>query len=219
MASAATTPDVKVRFDAENDTSVKSAVQQLVQELQNLKNKQTEVAGSADNMGNAERRAASSMGEARGAAKLLSEEAGIKLNRHLSNIIANSQVLGPLMEAAFPIAAAVGFAEVIADGAKKLSDLIADTFIFTDEMKNLQKANLEANKEIAKTAEHIKELKKESETIGLSGVAKDAVELRQLADEIDKVQAKISAYSNQHGAARLGILDGTGKASSRSSRN
>jgi hypothetical protein len=44
MASAVQTPDVKVKFSAEDDTSVKGAVQQLVQELQNLKNKQTKSA-------------------------------------------------------------------------------------------------------------------------------------------------------------------------------
>lgn len=60
--------------------------------------------------------------EARGAAALLSEEVGVRLNRHLQSAIASSQLLGPLLQGAFSIVAVVGFLEV----AKGIYDRLTD---------------------------------------------------------------------------------------------
>lgn len=53
-----------------------------------------------------------SFNEAKSAAALLGEETGVHLNRHLRSVLAGSQLLGPVLKAAFPIAAALGFIEI-----------------------------------------------------------------------------------------------------------
>jgi hypothetical protein len=163
-------------------------------------------------MSAAEAGAGRSMREAREGARLLSEETGVHLNRGLTGIIARSSTLGPILNAAFPVAAAIGFGEVIIGTAEKFSTLIADTFIFTDAMKAAYKAQVDINGEIAKRAEHIKALDKAYALIGLKGTDREVAELRQMGVEIDKVQKQISEFENKRGAARLGIL-GTGGAS------
>jgi hypothetical protein len=55
-----------------------------------------------------------SMREARGAAMLLNEEVGAKMSRHLGNVLASSQLIGPALTAMFPLVAAIGFAEIAA---------------------------------------------------------------------------------------------------------
>jgi hypothetical protein len=192
MASSAA-PDIRVRFAAEGEAGVTAAIQALTVQLAQLNKQQQTTAASAKQLANAEEEVAYSAQEARGAAKLLGEETGVNLNRHLASVLANSKVLGPLLEAAFPVAAAIGFIEVIAHAAEKLSEFIADTFIFTDEMKEIAKAGAEADKVIAANAAHVEQLKKAYALIGLSGVAKDMEELRQKTVELDKAEADLRA--------------------------
>lgn len=143
----ATPPNVTVTLTAE-DRGVSQAIQALTQQLQELSVKQREVAATANEASSAEEGMAESMHEARGAAALLGEEVGIKLNRHLRGVLASSETLGPILAAAFPVVAAIGFAEVIAHATEKLTEWISETFIFTKEMKELDAALKSANKEI-----------------------------------------------------------------------
>jgi hypothetical protein len=64
--------------------------------------------------------------EARGSAALLGEEVGVKLNRHLRNVLASSSLIGPALEAAFPIAAAIGFGTVMFEAGKKIYAAFTD---------------------------------------------------------------------------------------------
>ncbi len=204
-------PEIKVKITGE-DTGVSAAIKELGLQLQQLKRTQDETGSSARRMGDAEVSAGHSMGEARGAAKLLSEEVGVKLNRHLAGVLASSSTLGPILNAAFPVAAAIGFGEVIAGFAEKFSTLIADTFIYTDAMKEAYKAEVQINNEIAKRAAHIEALGKAYELIGLKGADRQIAELQQIGKEIEKVQKTISDFDSKRGAARLGILGSGGNA-------
>jgi hypothetical protein len=105
-------------------------------------------AAAARGAAGAEEVHAVSMHEAKGAAALLGEEVGLKLNRHLRGVLASSEMLGPVLEAAFPIAAAIGFFEVISKGAEKLSEMISDWLIYTEEMKKAYAAELALNKQL-----------------------------------------------------------------------
>jgi hypothetical protein len=194
MADAA--PEIKVKLTAE-DTGVAAAIKELGAQLKTLKKQEDETAQSARNMGEGHKVAAAEMHEARGAAKLLSEELGIGLNRHLAGVLASSEALGPLLSAAFPIAAAIGFFEVIKQGAEKFSELIADTFIFTEEMKEAYKHQVEVNTEIDKSVKHTKTLKDDFELIGLTGVQKDIVLLRRLSDQISATQEEYTDLRNK----------------------
>lgn len=205
---SAPAPEIKVKITGE-DTGVSAAIRELSLQLNQLKRTQDETGTSAQRMGDAEAGAGRSMREAREGARLLSEETGVHLNRGLTGIIARSQTLGPILNAAFPVAAAIGFGEVIIGTAEKFSTLIADTFIFTDAMKAAYKAQVDINTEIAKRAQHVQELDKAYALIGLKGTAREVVELQQMGKEIDKVQKQISDFENKRGAARVGAL-GTG---------
>jgi len=206
--SSTPAPEIRVKITGE-DTGVSAAIKELSLQLQQLKRTQDETGNSAQRMGAAEAGAGRSMREAREGARLLSEETGVHLSRSLTGVIARSSTLGPLLNAAFPVAAALGFGEVIAGVAEKVSTLIADTFIYTDAMKEVYRAEIQINNEIGKRAAHVEALGKAYELIGLKGADRQIAELRQLGTEIDKVQKTISDADSKRGAARLGVL-GTG---------
>jgi len=202
-------PEIKVKLTGE-DTGVSAAIKELSTQLQQLKRTQDDASTSASRLGAAERGAGSSMREAREGARLLSEETGVHLSRGLVSVISRSQVLGPLISAAFPIAAAIGFGEVLVQAAEKFSTMIADTFIFTAAMKQAYASQVAVNQEIAKLAADNKKLDEEAALFGLKGSEREIAQIRKKGDEIKKVQDQINAFENQRGAARLGLPTATG---------
>src|ERR1700722_18090226 len=181
-------PEIKVKITGE-DTGVSAAIKALSLQLQELKRTQDDAGSSARKMGDAEAGAGRSMREAREGAKLLSEEMGVHLNRGLTGVLARSSALGPILNAAFPVAAAIGFGEVIVSGTEKLTALIASTFIYTEAMQAEYAAQVQANKEIEKANEKIGELKKAYDLIGLSGSDLGRAKLVELKKEIDAATA------------------------------
>src|ERR1700683_5071881 len=147
---SAPAPEIKVKITGE-DTGVSAAIKELSAQLQQLKRTQDETGSSAKNLGAAEAGAGRSMREAREGAKLLSEEMGVHLNRGLTGVLARSTTLGPILNAAFPVAAAIGFGEVIVSGTEKLTALVASTFIYTEAMQAEYSAQVQANKEDRKS--------------------------------------------------------------------
>jgi hypothetical protein len=182
-------PDIRVRLTAE-DTGVSAAIKELSVQLQDLKRQDDATARSADGMASSFMRASGSMREARGSARLLSADLGVGLNRELASTLARSATLGPILAAAFPVVAAIGFFEVIKHGAEELATLISDTFIYTKAEKAAYEALVQGNKELAKSVEHTKTLKEEFELIGVTGIAKDTILLQRMSDELLKVQQK-----------------------------
>ena len=178
-------PEIKVKITGE-DTGVSAAIKELGLQLQQLKRTQDETGSSARRMGDAEAGAGNSMREAREGARLLSEETGVHLSRGLTGVLARSSALGPILNAAFPVAAAIGFAEVIASAAEKFSSLIASTFIYTEAMQKEYALQVQTNNEIQKGNEKIAQLKKAYDLIGLSGSARGSVLARQAKDDVDE---------------------------------
>jgi hypothetical protein len=76
-----------------------------------------------------------SMGEARGEVRLLGEEFGIHLPRHVSNFVAQLPGVGEAMSAAFSATAILFIAQALAQATDKLSNFIGNTLIFTDAMR------------------------------------------------------------------------------------
>lgn len=200
-------PEIKVRLTAE-DAGVSAAIKELSVQLQDLKRQDDQTARSADGMAASFGRAGGSMREARGAARLLSADLGVGLNRELASTLARSATLGPILSAAFPIVAAIGFFEVLKNGAEQLSTLISDTFIFTKAMKDAYAALQAGNKEIEKSVEHTKTLKDEFELIGVTGIAKDTILLQRLSDQIDETKKKQGAAEGVISLSRDPILGG-----------
>ena len=69
-----------------------------------------------------------------------------------------SKTLGIDLGLAFSPAEIIAFAQVIAEVADKLSKLIADTYIYTDAMKEEDKALASANKSLEASAARVKAL-------------------------------------------------------------
>src|ERR1019366_4788754 len=98
--SSTPAPEIKVRITGE-DTGVSAAIKELSLQLQQLKRTQDDTGSSAQKMGAAEAGAGRSMREAREGARMLSEETGVHLSRSLTGVISRSEVLGPILNAAF----------------------------------------------------------------------------------------------------------------------
>src|SRR5260370_14497628 len=196
MADAA--PEIKVRLTAEG-TGVAAASKELGNQLKPLKRQEDETTQST-------RRFGESTTEARGAAKLLAEDLDLKLNRHLAGVLANSASLGPILSAAFPVAAAIGFFEVIKGGAEKFAELISDTFIFTEDQKKLRDELVKTNSEIVKFEEKHKRLQKEITLVGLDQVSADKLK-KEWADKDLATGAQQVADKQKEWVAQTAILN------------
>ena len=135
--------------------------------------------------------------ESRGSAALLGEEIGVRLNRHLQGVLATSSLLGPLLQSAFPVVAAVGFAEVIYEAGKRIYDFASGAKEAADAVKKLVDHFKELEKANAKSNERIGELSKGFETIGVSGSASGVIKIQQLGQELERVRAAMRANKDQ----------------------
>src|SRR5689334_2936002 len=186
----ATPPNVTVTLTAE-DRGVSQAIQALTQQLQTLAVQQKEVAASANEASTAEEQMAGSMHEARGAAALLGEETGIRLNRHLRGVLASSETLGPILSAAFPIAAAIGFTEVIIHAAEKMSEFISDLLIYTEDQKKAYELEVEFNKELIRHIDTMARLNKEYERMGKNAVQLANMDVRDLNRSLAEANVRL----------------------------
>jgi hypothetical protein len=71
--------------------------------------------------------ASGSFREARASAKLLSDEVGVNLNRHLVSAMANSQALRGVLAGAFGVAVGAGFLSVAIQQGEKFYKILADS--------------------------------------------------------------------------------------------
>lgn len=192
----ATPPNVTVTLTAE-DRGVSQAIQALTQQLQTLAVQQKEVAASANEASTAEEQMAGSMHEARGAAALLGEETGIRLNRHLRGVLASSETLGPILSAAFPIAAAIGFTEVIIHAAEKMSEFISDLLIYTEDQKKAYELEVEFNKELIRHIDTMARLNKEYERMGKNAVQLANMDVRDLNRSLAEANVRLEQTQKQ----------------------
>jgi hypothetical protein len=95
-----------------------------------------------------------------------------------------SKTLGVELGLAFSPAEIIAFVQVIADVTDKLSKLIADTFIYTDEQKALDAQIKSSNQVIAGYATDIKKLDDEFEKMGKTASQKTAIDIAKLKSEL-----------------------------------
>lgn len=122
-----------------------------------------------------------SMLEARHSVMLLGEEVGVKVPRALSGILARSETLGTALAAAFSVVAIPAFVELGTKVVEKLTDLTAQTFIYTDSMKAAEAATATMNTEMVKLEDQLKETEKAMSRVGLSA---DALARLKFADQL-----------------------------------
>ena len=135
--------------------------------------------------------------EARHAAMLLGEETGVHIPRALSGLISKSETLGPIMAKAFSGIAVLAFAELAVKAGEKLSEWIANTFIFTAAEQELNKQLLESNKQIADYTAKTQALSRAYDEIGLKGSQLTDVKIGFSTDDILKTEAEIRRLQDQ----------------------
>jgi hypothetical protein len=115
------------------------------------------------------------MGEARGEVRLLGEEFGIRLPRHVGNFVATLPGVGEAMSAAFSATAVLFIAQALVQATEKLSEWVSANLIYTDAMKA-------SNAEIARHNQALELLKAtfEKDQEALDNFGKTAL---QVADE------------------------------------
>ena len=111
-----------------------------------------------------------SMRDARGEVRLLGEEFGIHLPRHVSNFVAELPGVGTALGAAFQATAVLFIAQALIQATDKLSNFIGNTLIFTDKMRE-SNAEIEAeNKSLLALADIYNKAKEKLDE--LNGVTK-----------------------------------------------
>lgn len=190
-----TPPQVSIAFTAE-DRGVSAAINSLSSQLKQLATQQRDVKQSALEAAEGEEVLSASMHEAKGAAALLGEEVGIKLNRHLRGVLASSETLGPILAAAFPVAAAIGFAEVIVHAAEKMSEFISNLLVYTEEEKTAYDQERAFNKALDEHVTKMAALNAQYERLGKNAVDIANLDVRDLNTALTKADTNINNLRN-----------------------
>jgi hypothetical protein len=95
------------------------------------------------------------------------------------------KTLGITLDLAFSPLEIIAFVKVIAELADKISNLIADTFIYTDEQKALDAQIKSSNQVIAAYAAQIKQLDDELAKMGKTASQQTAIDIAKLKPELD----------------------------------
>jgi hypothetical protein len=120
-----------------------------------------------------------SMAEAKGEARLLGEEFGVHLPRHVSNFIAKLPGVGEALSAAFSATAILFMAQALVQVTEKATNWIANNVIFTQAMKDSNAATVDLNKHLLANADASDKAKDALEKFGASGV--DSLRLQAIA--------------------------------------
>jgi hypothetical protein len=139
--------------------------------------------------------------EARHAAMLLGEETGVRLPRALSSVLARSETIGPMLNAAFGTIAVIAFAQLAVVAGEKLSEFIAKIFIFTEAEKTVSEQLIKDNTKIFSLYQQIGAQEKANALIGLSAL--DAAKLKAQWNQADQVLLKANLATEQQKLATL----------------
>ena len=114
-----------------------------------------------------------SFSESRASVALLNEELGTGLSRHLRTVLATSELIGPALNAAFPLVAAVAFFEVVERIGKKLADWYYDS----EALKQFDEAVKSTTADLVKLAAEVAHLNAQTAGVGVSAQQKWATAL------------------------------------------
>jgi hypothetical protein len=118
-----------------------------------------------------------------------------------------SKTLGIELDLAFSPAEIIAFVQVIAEVTDKLSKLIADTFIYTDEQKALDAQIRSSNQVIAGYATDIKKLNDEFEKMGKTASQKTAIDIGKLKPELDAASEAVRTLTGDLEQAKTKAAD------------
>jgi hypothetical protein len=141
-----------------------------------------------------------SVREARGSARLLSEELGVHLNRELADTLARSSVIGPVLESAFSVFAIVGFIELLDQASKKFDSMIQSWAGWGKEQQQAYQAQLDLNSKILAQSIELRDKEREQNLVGLEGTARKKVLLEDLtAKQKDYATETANAAHSEQG--------------------
>jgi lambda family phage tail tape measure protein len=136
------------------------------------------------------------------AVDLLGDAIGIKIPAALQKMAAESEIVGPIMEAAFPILAAVALATMIVDIIGKIGDWIRSLRELSDEEKNAIKAQADHFKKSLEFAHKIIELRRQAELIGKSEVEQARLRAQWAAEDQKEDQGYLALAQRKYAAAQ-----------------
>jgi len=133
-----------------------------------------------------------SMHEARGEVRLLGEEFGIHMPRHVSNFVATLPGVGEAMSAAFSATAVLFIAQALVQATDKLSNFIGNTLIFTDAMRE-SNAQIEGeNKAMVTLADIYNKAKERLDALNGSTKSQEDAERALAQATVDQAKAQLA---------------------------
>jgi len=126
----------------------------------------------------------SSLYEAKGEARLLGEEFGVHLPRHVSSFIATLPGVGEALSAAFSATAILFIAQALVQVTEKATAFIANNLIYTQTMKDSNAATVEANKALLAQSAAYDKAKDSLDKFGASGTDSLRLQLEALKQHI-----------------------------------
>jgi hypothetical protein len=157
-----------------------SALKNLGYSAEEVKAAVGNAAAEFDQMTAASDRAARSVNNSRIAFTGLTQDLGVRGSRALGSFIAQSATLGPILQAAFPIVAAVAFFEILEAGYQKIIDVTAAMAGWTKEAKAQYEQLVKLNREQVSFNEQLDIEKLELSLAGLKGEALDRAKINEL---------------------------------------
>jgi hypothetical protein len=125
-----------------------------------------------------------SMSAARGEVRLLGEEIGVRLPRHVGNFLAELPGVGPALSAAFSATAVLFLAQALVQITGKVTDLIASHFIYTQAMKDSNSSLVETNKLLLEQSANYNKAKEALDRFGAGGSDALRLQLAALQDQL-----------------------------------
>jgi hypothetical protein len=126
--------------------------------------------------------------KASSAASALGDVVGIKVPEGMQKMVAESELIGPSLEAAFAPLAVIQLVQWLAEASDKLSKFIADTFIYTQADKDAVSQIAQENKVLGELAEKTKEVIR-------------ARQLLQAPDEASKIKLNLQFQIEDQGGS------------------
>lgn len=131
------------------------------------------------------------------AAKLLSDVLGGDVKGALSSAAEAAKAFGLALDVALSPVDVLAFAGVIADVADKLSKVIADNFIYTDQQKALDAQIRGSNQTIEGLAAGIGNLDEQYKRLGKTASQNTAIDIEELQPKLDQAKDKVRALRDQ----------------------
>lgn len=148
------------------------------------------------------------MYEARGEVRLLGEEIGVRLPRHVGSFVASLPGVGEALQAAFSATAILFIAQALIQVTEKVSDWAGRLLFASDAVKENHAALVAANEEVYKSAQAYDAAKKALDDFGKSqlqlsqqGLANLNAELIQANKDLAAAQAEVAKGVQKTGEA------------------